>query len=240
MYGIMLVECFSESTDATMSPDQLFQELPPFDILLRLLSAWAFGMLMGIERERHGRAASVRTMGLVSAGASLFTILSISLVGDHSDPGRIAANIVTGIGFLGAGAIMRYGTSVHDLTTAASVWMGAAIGMACGFGAFVVASMATALALLTLVILRPLSHGLRPTVSGASIAMSVKVSPELLQQIAEHIRERGGAIVKMELGPERGKHQLLLVEATFVEEADLGELVGALACLKGVSEAHLV
>ncbi len=223
-----------------MSPGQLFQELSALDALLRLLSAWAFGMLMGVERERHGRAAGVRTMGLVSAGAALFTILSTSLVDERADPGRIASNIVTGIGFLGAGAILRYGVSVHGLTTAASVWLAAAIGMACGFGSFVLASVATALALLTLVMLRPLSHGLRPVTTGASIAISAKVSPELLQQVAEHVREQGGAITKIELGPERGKYQLLLLEATFGEEADLDDLVAMLTCLKGVSEAHLL
>ena len=105
------------------------------DILVRLLIALVLGALIGIEREWRGHPAGVRTMGMVSFGAALFTAAGLFfLPGHNTDPTRIAAQVVTGVGFLGAGAIFRADQGVKGLTTAAAVWAVAAVGMASGFG----------------------------------------------------------------------------------------------------------
>jgi len=107
------------------------------EVLLRIFVAAALGGAIGLERELRERQAGLRTHLVVSVGAALFTLVSaygFSGFGSRVDPTRIAAQIVTGIGFLGAGAIIRQGLSVRGLTTAASLWLVAAIGMAAGAG----------------------------------------------------------------------------------------------------------
>jgi putative Mg2+ transporter-C (MgtC) family protein len=105
--------------------------------LLRVGLAVLLGGTIGFERDVHGRAAGLRTHILVSVGAALFTLVSINLaseLGLVGDPGRIAAQVVSGIGFLGAGTILKSGFTVRGLTTAACMWLVAAIGMCCAVG----------------------------------------------------------------------------------------------------------
>jgi putative Mg2+ transporter-C (MgtC) family protein len=128
------------------------------DIAVRLVLASLLGAAVGFEREIHGHPAGMRTHLLVSLGSAAFSILSlyffISPAAPNgslpTDPSRIAAQIVSGIGFLGAGAILKYGTSVRGLTTAASLWATAAVGMAAGAGAWLVAVVTTVLIVLSL------------------------------------------------------------------------------------------
>src|SRR5215472_17602035 len=108
--------------------------------------------MLGLERELRGNPIGLRTTGLVTAGACLFAGLGLlPFAGRSVDPTRIAAQIVTGVGFLGAGSILRQGEAVHGLTTAASIWIAAAIGMSVGFGYYTTAIISTVLVLLTLV-----------------------------------------------------------------------------------------
>lgn len=129
---------------------------------IRLLVALVLGMVIGAEREYHGHPAGLRTMAMVSGGAALFTMLGEFSFGDlgKTDPTRIAAQVVTGVGFLGAGAILRQGTDVRGLTTAASIWVVAALGMTAGFGSYLLALIATTLVLITLVAIRPIERHL--------------------------------------------------------------------------------
>lgn len=145
-------------------------DLASWEILVRLAAAAALGGAIGIERELREREAGFRTHLLVSVGAALFTLVSAYAWTDFTfsqaggvtfDPTRIAAQIVTGIGFIGAGAIIRQGLSVRGLTTAATLWMVAAIGMACGAGFYWAAVFATAIALIGLWPLRFVSKQLR-------------------------------------------------------------------------------
>src|SRR5687767_6958282 len=99
------------------------------EMILRLAVALAAGTLVGVERERRDRPAGLRTHILVCTGSALITLVSIGMAPGHSDPTRIAAQIVSGIGFLGAGTIFRSGAFVRGLTTAAGLWMVAGIGM---------------------------------------------------------------------------------------------------------------
>lgn len=120
-------------------------------IALRLLLAAILGALIGLEREVHEHPAGMRTHLLVSLGSAGFTALSIyAFPSPGADPARVAAQIVTGIGFLGAGAILKQGVTIHGLTTAASLWVAAAVGMAAGAGAWVTALTITVIAIVSL------------------------------------------------------------------------------------------
>ena len=115
------------------------------------------GLSLGVEREIRGHAAGMKTMALIAVGSCLFTTLGLEpAFGNRVDPTRIAAQIVTGVGFLGAGAILRQGLDVKGLTTAASIWVVAALGMAVGFGYYGISLFTLAVVLLMLVAIRPL------------------------------------------------------------------------------------
>lgn len=118
-------------------------------MLARVGIAAAGGAVIGFERTRSGKSAGMRTLMLVSMGAALFTLVSIFGFQNH-DQSRVAAGVVSGIGFLGAGAILRQGNSVQGLTTAASIWVAAATGMAAGTGLYVVAVGAALVAVLVM------------------------------------------------------------------------------------------
>jgi putative Mg2+ transporter-C (MgtC) family protein len=120
-------------------------------VAFRLLLAAILGALIGLEREIHDHPAGMRTHLLVSLGSAGFTALSIyAFPSPGADPARVAAQIVTGIGFLGAGAILKQGVTIHGLTTAASLWVAAAVGMAAGAGAWVTALTISVIAIVSL------------------------------------------------------------------------------------------
>lgn len=132
----------------------------------RLLVSMILGCLVGIERKRKGQIAGVRTFALISMGATLAMLVSIhvpqKLMGDiHGDPTRIAAQVVSGIGFLGAGAIIQMKGSVRGLTTAAGIWMVAMIGLAVGCGLYVVSLIATLMILFILILLENIEHRMK-------------------------------------------------------------------------------
>ena len=129
------------------------------EALLRLALAGALGGLIGLERELRDREAGLRTHLLVSVGAALFTIVgAYGFASIRTDPTRVAAQIVTGIGFLGAGAIIRQGSSVRGLTTAATLWVVAAVGLAAGAGYYSAALITTAIVLVALWPLRAAAY----------------------------------------------------------------------------------
>ena len=126
-------------------------------IVLRLLLAAALGAAIGYQRERAGKPAGLRTHILICLGAALFTIASIYGFGPASDPSRVAAGVLVGVGFLGAGVIMRTGEGiVAGLTTAATMWAVAGIGLASGAGLYVASAVATALMLIVLYLPHPI------------------------------------------------------------------------------------
>jgi putative Mg2+ transporter-C (MgtC) family protein len=127
------------------------------EFIIRICIAALLGGVLGLEREIHGRPAGLRTHFLVSMGAAVFMMLSPYVAKMEpeifGDPGRIAAQIVSGIGFLGAGAIVKEGVSIRGLTTAASLWVAAAIGMTTGVGSYKGAIVVSGLALIALELL---------------------------------------------------------------------------------------
>ena len=123
-----------------------------YEIIIRLIVALVLGALIGVERVHAGKRAGLRTLGLVSLGSALFIVISeyvIASYGYEIDPLRVASNIVTGIGFIGAGMIIFQGSHVTNLTTAAGVWLAAAIGTAVGFGMYTTAVAVTVLVIIT-------------------------------------------------------------------------------------------
>ncbi len=120
------------------------------ETLIRILVAMGLGALIGWDRERRGQPAGLRTHIILCIGSALAMILSINLAYPNNDPARMAAQVITGIGFLGAGAIFRYGTGVKGLTTATSLWTMGIIGLACGMGMLLVATGTTLVLLFVL------------------------------------------------------------------------------------------
>ena len=128
----------------------------PVDYVWRLLLAAGLGAVLGVEREYRQKPAGLRTNILIAVGSALFTVLSLEMTKGVGDTSRVAGQIVTGIGFLGGGAIMRYRDTVHGMTTAATIWVNAAIGIAAGAGQFGLATFTAALTLVVLVVLPPI------------------------------------------------------------------------------------
>jgi putative Mg2+ transporter-C (MgtC) family protein len=139
-----------------------------FDFALRVAAALTLGAMIGAERQLRQRMAGLRTNALVSVGASLFVMVSV-LEGDSAGHLRIAAQVVSGIGFLGAGVIMREGMTVRGLNTAATLWCSAAIGMLCGLGFALEAAIGTAFVLIANLVLRQLAQRINAHGSEAGI-----------------------------------------------------------------------
>jgi putative Mg2+ transporter-C (MgtC) family protein len=183
------------------------------EVLGRLALAAALGGAIGIEREIREQEAGLRTHMLVSVGAALFTVVgAYGFEGQNVDPSRVAAQIVTGVGFLGAGAIIRRGFSVRGLTTAATLWVVAAVGLASGAGYYSAAAITTALVLVLLGPLRIVARhyidkpqGRRLAVElgkGAGSAPVISVLERL--GIALQSFELEGQVVEIELELPRG------------------------------------
>ena len=179
-------------------------------LLIRLLLATLLGGVIGLERELHGRPAGFRTHLMVALGAALYMGISIHFYQEYGgmsgnlavrvDPGRVAAQIVVGIGFLGAGAIIRENASVRGLTTAACLWVAAAIGTACGAGMLLIAVMVTAISLISLLVLKRVEEGLnRDTYQQVTVVSGYREG--LSERITQVVRDCGSDL--MESGVER-------------------------------------
>jgi putative Mg2+ transporter-C (MgtC) family protein len=126
-----------------------------WELLVRLVMAFVAGALVGIEREHRDKPAGLRTHMRVAGGAAMFTLASLTLgaeAGVGRDPMRSAAQVVTGVGFLGAGAIFRSGSDIVGLTTAATIWIAAGLGILCGGGNYLLAIPATVLTVIVLLL----------------------------------------------------------------------------------------
>jgi putative Mg2+ transporter-C (MgtC) family protein len=214
--------------------------------LIRLLIAALLGGAVGLERELREREAGLRTHLLVCMGSALFTLVSAYGFNDfmvnggnlvRTDPTRIAAQIVTGIGFLGAGAIIRQGLSVRGLTTAATLWLVAGIGMACGAGYYGPALIGTAIALITLGPLRAMSYrGLRrfrPRTARLLVEIPAGGSPA---PVIDVIEQHSGRVVSMEVAQD-GDRRSVDIEVQLTEAA-APFVVASVADIDGVREVR--
>lgn len=223
------------------------------EMMLRLAVALALGALIGAERQWRQRMAGLRTNALVALGAASFTVFGLMTPGDMS-PTRVAAQVVSGIGFLGAGVIMREGLNIRGLNTAATLWCSAGIGVFCGAGALIPAAGATALIVAANLGLRPLVRLIdRQPLAGAEvdhhyvIELTCKASKEshiralLLQAVAAaDLRLR--RLDSVDVGaPSEGAAERVAVTAELVapgrRETWLEETVGRLCLEPSVSRA---
>ena len=217
------------------------------EVLLRLAVAAGLGGAIGLERELRDREAGLRTHMLVSVGSALFTIVSAYGFREflvhggnvvRADPTRIAAQIVSGIGFLGAGAIIRQGFSIRGLTTAATLWLVAAIGMASGAGYYSAAIIATAGALFSLGPLRIAAFKIVRRFRGETGRLLIQLpSGESPAGVVDAVERSGGRIESMEISQEADRRNVEL----FVELAQAGKppaVVAAVADVEGVLEVR--
>jgi putative Mg2+ transporter-C (MgtC) family protein len=219
--------------------------LPPHEIALRLFTATALAGVVGLDREHRRSAAGLRTHALVGMSSCLVMIVSafgfVDILGTPGvglDPSRIAAQIVTGIGFLGAGTIIAHGESVRGLTTAASIWTVAALGIAVGGGMYRAAILGTALTLILLLVMRPIEYRLdrrwrKQTIS--ALYDPEVTSPEVLLGVLRRINLNVTGL-SVEARGDSGKEQIQITLAQSGETV-LQDAMQALAQLEGVQSA---
>lgn len=179
-----------------------------YSLLIRIAASIFFAFLLGVEREVTGKFAGLRTHILVSVGACVFTLLSLYGFKMHitegisgvNDPARIAAQIITGIGFIGAGTVMRHGNNIFGITTAATLWVCAAIGMACGTGMYDIAASASIFSLVVLVLIRRFERRFLSSKTYESKTLELKLSAPVsyLNEMAELVDKNFNKIQKIE------------------------------------------
>lgn len=219
------------------------------EMLLRLVLALLLGALIGFERESHAHDAGLRTLALVSLGSSLFTIISaygfMGLLGIphiQLDPTRIASYIIAGIGFLGAGTIFtsRNQERVKGLTTAACIWIVAAIGMACGAGLLLEAVVVTILTLIVLTVLRYMERLLLPKASAPSKHLSIEAtadSDELIDEVYSILTKTNIRVETLNVHTEQNS-KTIEISCRPPNATTLAHAVGQLSALPGVHAVH--
>ena len=214
------------------------------EMMVRLAVATVLGAVVGIERERTEKAAGLRTHALVSLGAALFMLVSAygfdAVLGPHVtlDPSRVAAQVASGIGFLGAGTIIFRREIIRGLTTAASVWTVAAVGLACGGGMFVPAIGATALVLVVLAGMRPLEDLLFP--SRRHIRIVLSCAPHMFheEQVRKIIADAGAQLQRIDLRFDNEKQHDRVELVLRHSPARVSGVVEALRSLSDVREVR--
>jgi putative Mg2+ transporter-C (MgtC) family protein len=215
--------------------------LDPISIVLKLAAAVICGGIVGWQRESRDRPAGLRTHILVCLGSAVYTLASLSFTSATSDPGRVAAQVATGMGFLGAGTIIRHGNIVRGLTTAASLWTVAAIGLCVGIGgtAFWVAGLATIIVLLTLTVLRRVEKALLTRERVAHVRLKIVGGTRQMQGVRQALAEQGAELESIEMaevGP--GAVQELLLRVNLPHNCDVSSLAPPLAELEGFVSVH--
>lgn len=224
-----------------MGPD-----LPLWEGVVRLLLVVGLAGAVGLERELRDQEAGLRTHMLVGVGAALFVITGNFAwselefgndVGVVLDPSRVVAYVITGIGFLGAGTIIKHGINIKGLTTAASLWVVAAVGVAIGAGEYGLGVVATAIVILSLWPMRKLATAVGIRASHTH-RLELELEPDAsVAALLAHLEGHGGDIASARVTEE---DDLRRVELVLVQrDADLGRLVDAAAGAKGVRSASI-
>ena len=210
---------------------------------LRLLAAAALGGLIGFEREYNEQPAGFRTHILVTLGAALFTMAgaygTAAFVGTgvvRFDPTRVAAQVVTGIGFLGAGAILRYGINIRGLTTAATIWVTASIGVAVALGFWAPALITTALVLISLLFLRPIQRVVLRQLRRSLYKMVVDLEAGgRVAEVNEVLERMGANVRRMRTVGLPGQQRQLILDVEISEDLDIEGVAEQLRSTNGVS-----
>ena len=227
--------------DAITSP-RISVESTLFKLFLSLVA----GGLVGLNRERHKQPAGFRTHILICMGSTLLMVLSIYIPQTYfnfqnGDPGRIAAQVVTGIGFLGAGAIIRLGTNVRGLTTAASIWLISAVGLAIGAGLYIVSLVVVVLALFTLVILERAERKLIPQLNLKTIVLEFASNNFPESQIKEILKKKKIHLNEMNVSVFNNgtNHTEFKMIAKVPEDIELSELLALFNSLEKIKTVKI-
>lgn len=208
------------------------------ELALRLVVATVLGAAIGLERERKNHSAGLRTHMLVCLGSSLVMIVSVLVAGQieglHGDPTRIAAQVVSGIGFLGAGTILREGLTIRGLTTAASLWLAAALGLAAGAGLYLVAVVTTAIGLATLAAFSAFERRWFSSSHTARVVVTSEDRPGQLGRIADAMGRHRLNIFQVHLEPESEGLVDIAIQVRIEAGANLDAAVQELSSLPGV------
>jgi|LGOV01.1.fsa_nt_gb putative Mg2+ transporter-C (MgtC) family protein len=169
------------------------------EILIKLSLSIILGGLIGLEREYHRRPAGLRTHMLVAVGSAILMHINISMISVYPsiDPGRFGAQVISGIGFLGAGTIIKEGPTVFGLTTAATLWTVAAIGLAIGNGSYLLGIIATIIIILVLSIFSFIERNVKLNKKVSSISLETKDNPDVIKSITEIFEESGLTITHL-------------------------------------------
>lgn len=182
------------------------------DALIRLLVAFSLGAIIGFERQYHDKPAGFTTNTLICLGSAIFSMVSlISAQYYGGDPARIAAQIVAGVGFLGAGSIIREGNKISGLTTAAGIWVVAAIGMAAGYGEFQLAGFAVICVMVLQIFLRKVLNIFDSVKTYEYITIKCEPNIEIAEKIEKAIYDAGAKILKKDFYKTDGKLIIKLV-----------------------------
>ena len=204
---------------------------------LRLLAAMAMGGLIGLERELRAKDAGLRTHFLVALGSALFTLVSQYGFGaDLKDSSRVAAQVVSGIGFLGAGTIIFQKNVVHGLTTAAGLWVTAAIGLSCGTGMFAVAGVTTVLVMLGLEVVNHSHSHSSHTIISLSFSSTDK---QMLPLMQKRLREAGFELKSYEMREKHSSHGCSYDVVMELQARRGGHISKLLACVSDVDDVSI-
>lgn len=210
-------------------------------IILRVLVGAALGAVVGYERERQDQPAGLRTHMILVIGATLAMVLSVNLgylfarPGTPADPARLAAQVISGIGFLGAGAILRYGFTVKGLTTATSLWTMAIVGMAVGAGYYLIGVVTTALMLVVLALLNIIENRFVRTSVSRFISIEANYTKGLVRSIRHNVQELADELVSFTIQKHiKNKRLRIQVVARIPRDQTLEELVEMLSDIDGV------
>jgi putative Mg2+ transporter-C (MgtC) family protein len=217
-------------------------ELDWAESALRLLLATVLGGVIGVERQMRNKSAGVRTHMMVALGAALFLLVSVDLPrrmgANLADPARIAAQIVAGVGFLGAGAILHSRGFVVGLTTAASIWLAAAIGMAAGAEMVAVAVTGTVLGVAVLVASHLIERSPIRSDERVTRVQFVVSGENELRESQRRIRKAGGEIVRSRFAP-RDENRIEVTLETLLTTEDQTELLASLRQIEGLRDVRI-
>jgi putative Mg2+ transporter-C (MgtC) family protein len=207
----------------------------PLEALIKIIVAVIFGGVVGWQREARFRPAGLRTHVLVCVGSAVYTLASVSFSG-NSDPSRIASQVATGMGFLGAGTIIRHGSIVRGLTTAASLWTVAAIGICVAIGGRMmwVAAIATIVTLITLTLLRKVERQVLGRGHFATLVLALRDARSQIGEIQRTLQAKGIRMDSAQItegGP--GGVQELEISIRVAQDADLSAVLADLGRMEG-------
>jgi putative Mg2+ transporter-C (MgtC) family protein len=204
------------------------------ELLAKIGTAFLCGGIIGFEREFSHKPAGLRTNLLICTGSTLFTIASLTIAGERGDPGRIAAQIVTGVGFLGAGTIIQSRGNVLGLTSAATIWVVAAIGVWIGLGRYVAAFSSTIVVIVVLWILRRPEEYIGRRLTLGRVALEMEDSGKLLERVAAVFQRHRLSMddIRTSDGDDAGRVRLSI--ALPVHKKGRNELIAELREIDGV------